>query len=367
MTPKRRPWGTVARRNGIIYAVYTPHKGTKRRVWERVFPQTRTRALDVLAQRQAELAAGTWDDPARVLTFASLVAEWFETMRGSWRPSTLDNYRIRMEHHALPYLADVDVRQIDGPALQRLATNLTPRHPQTIRESIRTIKQVLYWGHQHGRIRTLPNLKVALPPLPHAKVDPFTIDEARKLFDHAFEWRPMLMFAVYTGMRQGEICAAKWANLDAERQNYTVRENLNRRNEYAATKTGDSGTVEVPQILLDALDDQLRAVAEWELAADEWRGDGLIFPNKRHGGPNDHTVLIRAFKRACDTAGLRRRPFHHLRHTCASLLLDQGENILTVQEQLRHSKPSITLDTYSHMMPSRRKEALQRLAESVGT
>jgi integrase len=366
MTPRRRPWGTPQQRNGNWYAVYSPLKGSKRRVWERVYPNTRTRALDVLAQRQAELASGTWDDPTSILTFGTLAAEWFATMRGSWKPQTEAVYKSRLEQHALPYLADVDVRQIDGAALQRLATSMAPRQTRTIRCIIGTVKQVIRWGHEHSRIRTLPNLNVKLPPVPRSEVDPLTIKEARKLLDNAFEWRPMLMWALFTGMRQGEILAAKWENLNTERGTYDVRENLNRKQEFDTPKTGIYGTVEVPPPLLVALENQRTQVSAWELATDKWNGCGLIFPNRRHGGPNDHTVLVRAFRMACDTAGLRRRPFHHLRHTCASLLIDQGETVLTVAGQLRHKDASVTINTYSHLMPDAGKDALIRLAESVG-
>ena len=360
----RRPWGSAQRKGGQWYSVYTPHKGAKRRVWEPVHPNTRTRALDVLAQRQTELSSGGWDDPTRVLTFRSLVAEWMATMRTSWRPQTLLSTQGRMERTILPVLGDMDVRNIDGPMLQRLLVtgDLAPR---TVRLGITLARQALQWGHRHGRIRVLRDLTVTLPAVPRSDIDPLTCAEVGKLLDNALEYRPVLMWAVLTGMRQGEILAAKWRHLDAEKGTYHVCANRNRAGEIAATKTSDVGDVWVPNELLDALEDQRKQNAVRRLAATKWQDSDAMFPGP-HGGHGSQMPLIRAFHRSLEAAGLRRRPFHHLRHTCASLLIDQGETILTVQHQLRHRQASITLDTYSHMMPDAGAAALQRLAGSIG-
>jgi len=361
---KRRPWGSAQRKNGRWWAVYSPHKGSRRRVWEKVAPDTRTRALDVLAQRRAELAAGSWDDPTRILTFAALADEWFATMAPSWRPQTKSLYRTRLHLHLLPRLGDMDVRAIDGPVLQRVVSSLS-LSPSTMRIVLGIARQILRWGHRHGRLRVLRDMTVTLPAAERARVDPLTREEVPRLLHHAFEWRPLLMWAVYTGMRQGEILAAKWRHLDLERGVYYVRESLNREGEIASTKTNDGGSCWVPEGLLRTLDDQRAQVATWELAAKDWEDNGLIFPGRR-GRPCSHTTLIQAFRRACDGAGLRRRPFHHLRHTCASLLVDQGETILTVAAQLRHRDPGLTLRVYSHLMPDAGAAALRRLDEALG-
>jgi integrase len=123
------------------------------------------------------------------------------------------------------------------------------------------------------------------------------------------------------------------------------------------------GDVWVPTELLDALEDQRQQIAVTRLASSTWTDTDAMWPN-RQGEHGSQMMLIRAFHRALEAAGLRRRPFHHLRHTCASLLIDQGETILTVQHQLRHRQASITLDTYSHIMPDAGAAALQRLAGS---
>jgi integrase len=93
-------------------------------------------------------------------------------------------------------------------------------------------------------------------------------------------------------MRQGEIMAAKWEHLNVEKGTYYVCESVNRRQEIGPTKTGDTGDVWVPPSLLNALEDQRRQIATWELAADSWKDHGLIFPARATGRwPNHKTIL----------------------------------------------------------------------------
>jgi integrase len=86
-----------------------------------------------------------------------------------------------------------------------------------------------------------------------------------------------------------------------------------------------------------------------------------IFPN-REGWPHNMTnVRNRIFYRACEKAGLHRRPLHSTRHTFATLLLQQGESPVYVKEQMGHSSITVTVDTYKHWIPSANREAGNRL------
>ena len=359
-----RRWGSPQKKRGRWHAVYTPFKGSTRRVWEPVYPNTRTRAEEILATRHAELASGTWEDPARRLTFGSLAGEWFRTMEGSWKEQTREGNRSRLEAHILPALDDVDVRQIDGPLLQRFANDLNLA-PRTVRLVVQTLRQILKWGHRHGRIRVLPDLSIKFPALVRDRVEPLTHDEVRRVVAKAHEWAPLFLWAVYTGMRQGEILAAKWQYLNVEEGTYSVEQSLQRNRTYTTPKGGEVGSVWVPEGLLRIMEVQRQQVAALQLSAKKWTDHGLMFPSRR-GDPMHHSTVIRNWRQACDLAKVPRRKFHALRHTCASLLIDQGETIVTVSRQLRHSDPSITLKVYSHMMPERGREALAKLDAAIG-
>jgi len=91
----------------------------------------------------------------------------------------------------------------------------------------------------------------------------------------------------------------------------------------------------------------------------------LVFPNKA-GGPIDHNNLLkRNFYPAIEKAELGKFRFHDLRHTYASLLIDQGENIKYIQTQLGHSNPTVTLNVYAHLMKPVNQEAAIRLENAI--
>jgi hypothetical protein len=102
-------------------------------------------------------------------------------------------------------------------------------------------------------------------------------------------------------------------------------------------------------------------VAQWELACNPWEDHDLIFPRETSGKPMRYTSLNNAYRQICMEAGVEYRSFHILRHTCASLLLSQGESIKLVQKQLRHRDVKVTLSTYTHLLPEAGPEALKKL------
>ena len=108
----------------------------------------------------------------------------------------------------------------------------------------------------------------------------------------------------------------------------------------------------------------VRRLKEWKLACPPNKLD-LVFPNQS-GDPLDRSyVLTNYFWPALKTAGLPRIRFHDLRHSYASLLIDQGENIKYIQKQLGHSKPTVTLDIYAHLLEDDNPEAAGRLDEKI--
>lgn len=99
-------------------------------------------------------------------------------------------------------------------------------------------------------------------------------------------------------------------------------------------------------------------------AADKWIEHGLIFTNTK-GGPIHPRNLLRDFRRLIKAAGLPEIRFHDLRHTAASLMLNQGLPLIYVSRRLGHARPSITLDVYGHLIPYMQLEAAEMIDELV--
>jgi integrase len=103
---------------------------------------------------------------------------------------------------------------------------------------------------------------------------------------------------------------------------------------------------------------------KWKLACLPNRLN-LIFPNGAGNPIDDSSMLRRHFFPALKKAGVDRIRFHDLRHTYASLLIEQGENIKYIQNQLGHSSPSVTLDVYAHLLKPSNPQAASRLENAI--
>jgi integrase len=101
------------------------------------------------------------------------------------------------------------------------------------------------------------------------------------------------------------------------------------------------------------------------LAGPEWKETGLVFTT-HWGSPIEPRNATRSFKRVLARAGIREIRFHDLRHSCATLLLVQGVAPRVVMEILGHSQISLTMNTYSHVLPALQREAAARLEALLG-
>ncbi len=108
----------------------------------------------------------------------------------------------------------------------------------------------------------------------------------------------------------------------------------------------------------------MTALKRWRLACPKTELD-LVFPNEAGKPLLQSHVTRQHFHPALDKAELPRMRFHDLRHTYASLLIDQGENVVYIQKQLGHSKPTVTLDIYAHLTEKHRPDVAERLEKSV--
>nr|WP_241251344.1 site-specific integrase [Candidatus Protofrankia californiensis] len=107
-----------------------------------------------------------------------------------------------------------------------------------------------------------------------------------------------------------------------------------------------------------------RQDTERPLAGSRWKDDRVVFATTI-GSPVEHRNDIRAFKALCAKAGLRPVRLHDLRHTAASLLLAQGQHPRVVMEVLGHSQISVTMNVYSHVMPSLLHDAADAMSQAL--
>jgi integrase len=167
----------------------------------------------------------------------------------------------------------------------------------------------------------------------------------------------LLQVAVFTGMRAGEILGLQWGDVDWNARQIHVRRAWKEGRFYQPKTPASIRRIDLPGVMID----RLRA---WKLECPISEHD-LVFPNLA-GNPLSHTNLLqRVFHPALRRAGLRKIRFHDLRHTFASLLIANGEDVVRVSRLLGHASPTITLRVYSHMLPKEHYGSAERLADLV--
>ena len=337
--------------------------------WEKAPPELNTQrsAAKLLAQREAEVLRGEYVEHRKTL-FSELAQDWLKSeVQPTARPTTIERYNIVLRNHLLPifgatYIENIRPRDIQAFAAQKVADGLANA---TIQQQLTVLRSVLAKAVEWGLLRSNPatGFKIRLPQEPPSAVRPLNPDEIRLFLDHTpARWYALFVFT-WSGMRLSEILAAKWANLDWEKGRYNVRESLTRKRLFARPKTPSSeAPVPLSEFVMETLKQHRQDQAEHRLLMGaQYQDQDLIFPALK-GTPTCHeTVNKGAIKSILKNAGLRPIRFHDLRHTCASLMIKNGESPKTIQRQLRHSSIKMTLDTYGHLFPEDEDRAVARL------
>ena len=181
------------------------------------------------------------------------------------------------------------------------------------------------------------------------------------------------MLAVFTGMRPGEMLALRWSDLaldDPEpvaRVRYTLSNDDDGKLVIKSTKTERGRAIALLPQVVEALRAHRRRQAEQRLRySGLWRDEELVFPSKTGSPMSWNNLVGRNLKPLMRAAGLPKGPRpYDLRHTFATLMLEQGENPKVVQEVLGHSRIAHTMDTYSHVSPNIQKEAFGQLGKRL--
>jgi len=207
-----------------------------------------------------------------------------------------------------------------------------------------------------------------VPKVPQKEMNVLNQHEVARLLKAAEDDRYYALYvvAVTCGLRQGEILGLKWADIDLDKKTMEVQRQLQWKSggyHFPAPKSKKSRRlVMLPHVTVKALMTHKAKQNERRLSMGQvWEELDLVFATKIGSPIRASNLLRRSFYPLLEKAGLPRIRFHDLRHTAATLLLQQGVHAKIVQDLLGHSQISLTLDTYSHVLPGMKREAAKQM------
>jgi len=259
----------------------------------------------------------------------------------SWKD---DQYRI--EAHMNPFFKDDEIGsisplQIEKYRVERLKGGVTK---STINRELTILKKMFNLAIDWNLAEQNPVAKVKLFSEKDTKKERILKDEeeAQLLPSCPKYLRPIIIVALNTGMRRGEILRLRWKQVDLERRFITVEN----------TKSGKNRTIPVNDVLYQELA---------RIKAQSGKSE-LVFPNPKTERP--FIELKKSFKKACRAVGIHDLRFHDLRHTFATRLIEAGVDIVTVMELMGHFSVRIT-QRYTHPGQNQKRRAVDLLAANI--
>ena len=337
---------------------YTNWQGIKKQKWKRGFA-TKKEALgferDFLEQQSA--------NPD--MTFQNLYEIYMEDMAARLKQSTLLTKKAVLQTHILPFFGSKPINEIKASDVRRWQAKLMSspnNYSQTYLKKINTeLNSIINYAKRFYDLNTNPCGKAGTIGKAKAEeMDYWTYDEyiafREGVKDKSLSY---ICFEVlyWTGMREGELLALSPADIDLDNKTISINRTYQRiegKDVFTSPKTRKSKRkIPIPDFLCQELSDYIQS--RYMLDADE-----RLFPVTK-------SYLSHEMIRGCKITGAKKIRIHDIRHSHASLLINQGCDALMLADRLGHEKVSTTLNTYSHLFPHKQQELVHSLESLQAT
>lgn len=359
------------------YIVYPkdPITGKTKQKWVGGFP-TKKEAEAAKRKAEAEILAGTYKNHSH-LTLNEYLQQWFKTHSKAIEPGTAQGYWNNIELHILPHIGKVKLRDLDRHKLTAFYFMLQERgklSASTIRYIHATLRKALNDAVKDELIYKNPcNDAVRPKSEPHHSVV-LNKAQAQVLVAGALntEIEMEVILAATTGARRGEVLGLRFQDVDFENNSIHIVQQVStiRRPGMAGgqwgiktLKTNESNRiVAVPNFVMEHIKARKVMVYNQKLENPDYKDNDLICCNK-DGTIKSPQTVYHQYKKLLTKLGLPDIRFHDLRHTCASLLLEQKVDLAVISKALGHSTIKTTADIYIDTMGIRHQtaEAMEEL------
>jgi integrase len=367
--------------------------------WVFINHQGRRKVKRCASKKAAELAADKIDAalklgqteilaprPQAVPTFAKYAEQWLTSIGSTRvREGTVVDYRMRVRVRLLPLLGALPLTAITRERVRTFiaematsgnqrTTKQRPLARGTLKGTLSLLHAILARAVEDGLIQRNPAVGLAREIRSTAateatEVEVFTREELGRLLaaaEHDWPaWHPFLLTLARAGLRLGEAVGLEWRDVDFDQRVLLVRRSVNyRKGRVSAPKNGKGRRVDLSRQLTAGL------WAHKSLREAEAALAGTPLPDRVFATAAGETIRDDAFRRdvwarILRRATLRYRKPHALRHSFASLLIEAGEPLPYIQQQLGHHSPAFTLAVYGHLLPRGDRRAVDRLDDPI--
>ncbi len=312
--------------------------------------KTKSDAEKAQSEAMQNANAGSTSIQDRNIKFKEVV-EKFITLYAevNLKPSTIRSYKDHYNLHLKNFFKDIKLVDINTLIISQFIKQKQKEgfSNKTINNILTSMGTIFNWAIENGYIMFNPVQRVKKLKVEHIEMSFLTKEEIDAVLDFSQknypDFYPLLLTAIYSGMRRGEILALTWDCVNFKKSTLKVTKTLH-KGIITTPKTKNSiREIKVPIKLMDVLKDLKQKSKTNEM--------NLVFSQSNGKFMDADNMIKRRFNKVLDGAGVARVRFHDLRHTYASLLLAKDMNIKYIQKQMGHASFEITMNTYAHLMP----------------
>ena len=358
--------GSITRRKDGRYQAALTLENHKRKYF---YGETRKEVQDKLNKALYEQKQGTLTTGPQ-MTLKVHLEKWLEQVcRLTMRANTYKAYRWAIRSHWIPALGHIKLQKLSIGDLQAFyaerARRMKPRTLVLMHSALSTaLEDALKQGFIGRNVAKL----IDLPSVERYEGQILTVEQAHMLLEVARGSRmdALLLVALTTGMREGELVALRWSDVDLEKGMLQVRHSLTWVSglgyvENEPKSKAGRRKIMLPSVVVEALKEhQVRQEQARAKKGDRWKEHGLVFSNTCGSFFNPGRVWF-LFKKLLKKAGVPDVRFHDLRHGAATVLLAAGVDLKVVSALLGHSSVAITADIYAHVLPEMQQEAVKKM------
>ncbi len=340
--------------------------------------KTAAEVIERMNLMQADVVTGDYCDPANI-TLSQWLHTWLDNFCTDIKYRTKEEYRNIIEKRIDPVIGGIRLDRLTPVDVQVFCNDLKnlktgkKLSPKRIKDIHGLLFTSLKCAVNNEILRKNVAQNTKLPRVKDKEINPLEEADIQRFLKEIenSEYRMLFTFALFSGLRESELCGLTWDCVHFGRNEITVKQQLQRQNgEYvlADTKTDNIATISIAGNIMEELKEYRRVQLRRSSETPDWNNEmNLVFTNKNGRYIVPHVAYLN-FKKIAESIGMPDARFHDLRHSFATSLLANGVDIKTVQATLRHADPSTT-QRYVHCTDAMMKhgaDMMDKLYARVG-